>query len=153
MNSKFADYMEFPMGLPVAGSAADPDSLGYVYIVGFSERGIVKIGSAVNMMVRLRDLQCGNPFALKLRALVSIYEGSPAIIEFAAHRLAREHHIRGEWFRLDHEEALRIVIKAARDKKAKFGAYAKAFEKNNGPQGAEADEERRRKLRIKLGME
>ena len=83
MNSKFDDYKRFPLGLPMAGSINDPHSLGYVYIVGFSEPGIVKIGSTKHMPLRLNELQCGNPFVLDLKAAVSIYDGNPILVEFA----------------------------------------------------------------------
>lgn len=148
-----SDYREFPIGAPIAGSVADPLSLGYVYIVGFSEAGIVKIGSALAPGIRLAELQCGNPFELHLRAAVSIYEGSPVLIERAAHKIARARHIRGEWFELDDDEALEVVIKAARNKKAKFGASVEAFRAAAEPvDHAAAEEARRKTLRMRLGI-
>lgn len=158
MRAGLEDYFRFPIGLPIAGSVVDPHSLGYVYIIGFEEPGIVKIGSAISIGLRLMELQCGNPFELHVRAVVSIYEGSPVLVERAAHRLAADHHIRGEWFSLTAEDALAVVIKAARNKKAKFGSYAGAYEKSmQRPdwEGIEAqsEAERRRILRRKLGME
>jgi hypothetical protein len=127
-NSRFEDYKRFPLGLPIAGSICDPKSRGYIYVIGFAEPGIVKIGSAKAPNQRLADLQCGNPFELKVKALVSVYSGNPVNVEFAAHRIASDHHIRGEWFELSEDEALRAVLKAARDKKVRHGAYAAAYE-------------------------
>lgn len=161
--TKLEDYMRFPLDYPpVAGTSMDPDSLGYVYIIGFEESGVVKIGSARSVSGRISELQCGNPFELQCKAAVSIYEGNPVHIEMAAHRLAAEHRIRGEWFLLEVEDALRIVIKAARNLKARFGAVIEYFEEREALHRAAlddtsaaeaAEEERRRVLRVKLGME
>lgn len=160
VRSKFEDYFKFPVAVPMAGSSIDPESLGYVYVIGFSEPGIVKIGSAVSPGCRLTMLQCGNPFELKLLALVSIYEGNPMLVEYAAHRLAKEYRIRGEWFELSAERAVKVVLRAARNLKAKHAAYATVLEQTMADRrvliDAEykgEDSERRRKLRVKLGME
>lgn len=153
MNSKFDDYKRFPLGLPMAGSINDPHSLGYVYIVGFSEPGIVKIGSTKHMPLRLNELQCGNPFVLDLKAAVSIYDGNPILVEFAAHKLANDYQIRGEWFELEIDDALKIVLKAARNVKAKFGAQALAADDAMVCKAADHEAERRRILRQKLGMD
>lgn len=156
-NSKIADYKDFPIGPPTAGTVLDPDSLGYIYIIGFEEPGVVKIGSAVSVGTRMAELQCGNPFELRLHAAVSIYEGSPVHIEFAAHRLAGEHRIRGEWFALDGDEALALVIKAARNAKARFGAQSVAMrEAEDARLAALADggeDERRRLMRTRMGID
>lgn len=134
MNVGFlSDYKSFPVGLPSTGCAADPDSSGYVYIIGFSEPDIVKIGSATAVGVRLAELQCGNPFELKVIAAVSIYEARPILIEFAAHKIAKEMgaHIRGEWFELSADDALRCVIEAAKSKRVKYSSFHGAMKKQN----------------------
>lgn len=153
MNSGFDDYKRFPFGLPIAGAVTDPNSLGYVYLVGFSEPGIVKIGSTSCVPTRLNDLQCGNPFELQLFAAVSIYEGNPLLVEMAAHKLALPALIRGEWFELETDDALKIVMKAARNLKAKFGAQAVACDDAMKCRAADNENERRRILRRKLGMD
>jgi hypothetical protein len=159
MRTKLADYTVIDLNLPpVAGGPGDPDSLGYVYVIGFAEAGVVKIGSAKWPTIRMGELQCGNPFELQLKAVVSIYDVNPSLIEFAAHRLAKEFHIRGEWFELTTHQALRFIIKAARDKKAKFGAASEAFAASMARHNAAmndntAEVERRALIRRKLGMD
>lgn len=141
--------------MPTAGGCADPHSLGYVYIIGFDEPNLVKIGSATCVGSRLAGLQSGNPYRLRLHYAVSIYEGNRIAIERGAHAIAKDCCVLNEWFRLAPADALEIVIKAARNKKAKFGAYALAYEATRLPPiDKEAEEvERRRRLRIKLGMD
>lgn len=160
--TQLKDYMRFPLDQPpTAGTHFDPHSLGYVYVIGFEESGVVKIGSASSVAARLRELQCGNPFELRCLGAVSIYEGNPVHVEMAAHRLAAEQRIRGEWFLLEAEDAIRTILKAARNLKARFGAAIEAFEDveamhaaSLAPSAHEAAEaERRRVLRVKLGME
>ncbi len=160
VKSNFEDYFKFPVAHPMAGSIIDPHSLGYVYVIGFEEPGIVKIGSAANPGMRLTELQCGNPFELKLLATVSIYSGNPCLVEFAAHRLASQYRIRGEWFDLSAERAVKIILRAARNAKVSHAAYAAVLAQAEIERTAErvlddsgGDSERRRKLRIKLGMD
>lgn len=157
----FEAYKTFPLGMPpTAGSVADPHSLGYVYIVGFDEADVVKIGCARCPATRLLELQVGCPFELKIHALVSIHEGDRFVIEGAAHKLAKDARIRGEWFELSVDEAIAVVIKAARNKKAKFTSPQAAHEKVMA-EHTEAierqrlidEDDRRATLRRKLGIE
>jgi hypothetical protein len=152
------DYFRVSDGIPHAGGICDPDSVGYVYVVGFDEPNIVKIGSATCPTSRLSELQVGNPFELQLKALVSIYEGNPTSVEFAAHRLAAEFRIRGEWFELDAGDAVLCILKAARMRKAKFGPYAFAFDQHASQEAharriEKMEQERLRALRVKLGID
>jgi excisionase family DNA binding protein len=64
-----------------------------VYFIG-GETGPVKIGKAMNPEGRLRDLQCGYPFELKILALV---EGSTGV-EQGYHRQFAHCRLNGEWF-------------------------------------------------------
>lgn len=152
---KLEKYGEFGGYIPMAGSMSDPHSLGYIYIIGFDEPGVVKIGSAQSPLTRLSELQCGNPFELQLRYVVSVYEGSPILIEFATHRLASEYKIRGEWFDLSAEEALAVVIKSARNAKAKFGAFIDAHNREidlHDMERKDAEARRQSALRLRLGI-
>lgn len=154
--SRLEDYSIFPVGPPIAGAVSDPDCLGYVYVIGFDEPGIVKIGSALSPGTRLTELQCGNPFELKLRSAVGLYEGSPVLVEFAAHKLLADRRIRGEWFHVDATDALRAIIKAARNLKAKFGAHCVAYQQQETDHRAaneNFDDDRRAQLRRKLGID
>jgi hypothetical protein len=155
--SSFEDYFDFPLGLPAAGSSFDPDSRGYVYIIGFDEGNFVKIGQARCISTRIDALQCGIPYRLKLQAAVSVYSHEPWEIERAAHKLLADVREHSEWFAIDAVTALIAVLKAARDKKAKFGSWAarlREFEQVDHAAIREAEEEeRRRVLRVRLGME
>jgi hypothetical protein len=154
----FADYKEFGGLLPSVLSHADKGSEGYVYVIGFEEPGIIKIGAATCLSMRLSALQVGCPFELKLRAAISVYDASPFVVEFAAHKIAKENgsHIRGEWFNLEVDEALQIILDAARSKRVRYGSWhgaRMAEEESHKARLADADEERRRILRVKLGMD
>jgi hypothetical protein len=156
MPMKLSKYGDFGDMMLLAGGSSDPHSLGYIYVIGFEEPGVVKIGSAQSPLIRLSELQCGNPFELKLHYAVSIYEGSPILIEFATHRLAAERKIRGEWFDMTAEEALEVVIKSARNAKAKFGAFIDAHNRQlelHAESITAYHDERRQALRAKLGMD
>lgn len=150
------DYKEFPVGLPMAGSIIDPDSKGYVYVIGFEEPGVVKVGSAQSVLMRLDQMQTGNPFKLQLVGAVSIYDIEPHHVEREAHRRLKEYRIRGEWFDVDADEALMHVIEAAKSKRAKYGSWARAYRKTQVAhlRSIEEDElDRRKKLRCKLGID
>lgn len=157
----FDEYKTFPLGMPpYAGSVADPHSLGYVYVIGFEEADIVKIGSALAPDTRLGELQVGCPFELKILGLVSIHSGSPVLVEKAAHRLAKPAWIRGEWFELPVDDAIATIIKAARNKKARFTSALAAHERAMADHAETVDRERKQEedrrraiLRRKLGME
>jgi len=160
MTMDYSEYKQFPHGGAFAGSHGDPHSLGYVYIIGFDEPGIVKIGSALSPFTRLLELQCGNPFELKVLAAVSVYSSAPVLIEQAAHKLAADSWIRGEWFELDEDEAIAVVLQAARQKRAKVGSAFAAHQRVEEEARKRIEEletvgedERRRILRIKLGMD
>lgn len=154
----FEDYKKFENGLPSNLSYCDQTSMGYVYVVGFDEPGVVKIGSGTCLSMRLASLQTGCPFELYLRAAVSIYDASPFVVEYAAHQIAKSlgTHIRGEWFNLEVDEAIQVVLDAARSKRVKYGSWHNArknADEDNAKLVADAESERRRILRVKLGMD
>lgn len=154
MRKKCLDvFKQFPHGPPIAGGGGDAESLGYVYVIGFDEAEIVKIGSARSVGSRLSSLQGGSPFELKLLAAVSVYSDEPHHVEFAAHKLACEFRIRGEWFELGVDDALRAILKAARNKKIRVGSYIEAYEATmpKPPTKKECALAEQR-LRVKLGM-
>jgi hypothetical protein len=92
--------------------ALEQDFPSFVYVIQSGEDGPVKIGSAARPSKRIVNLQTSCWQDLFLRAVV------PAIgnvdIEQAAHVLAREHAIRGEWFDLTPAEATWFVLEAMR---------------------------------------
>lgn len=153
---KLDDYKEFPVGLPMAGSIVDPDSQGYVYVVGFEEPGVVKVGSARVISLRLDQMQTGNPFRLHLIGAVSIYDCDPCTVEREAHKRLKDCRIRGEWFDIEADDAIRHVIEAAKTKRTRYGSWAAAYRKTQVAhlRSIEGDErDRIKKLRVKLGMD
>ncbi len=153
-----SEYKKFPLGPPIAGSTADPDSKGYIYIIGFAEAGIVKIGSAISIGCRMVQMQSGNPFELKLLAAVSVYDLDPVYVEFAAHKMAKRMgaHIRGEWFELGEDDALRCVIEAAKSKRTRYGPASQAMQRVTDKvsnDNATYEIERRAAMRKRLGMD
>jgi hypothetical protein len=153
---KLADYSDFPLGPPMAGSISDPNCRGYVYVIGSAGSPFVKIGSAACPGIRMTELQCGNPNVLELMAAVGIYNLRPVLVEMATHRLVKDNNIRGEWFSLTKNQAITAVIKAARNLKAKFGPHVAAFNaaESDYREGRAKDEaERRRIMCRKLGVD
>lgn len=157
--ARLSDYKNISDVPMFARSTFDPDSIGYLYVIGLDGTDIVKIGSATAPTVRLKELQCANPFPLYLRAAVSVYDGNLAKLEFAAHRLAKDYWVRGEWFNTGVDNALAFIIKAARNSKVRIGPASFAYEAVSAAMDEQADswpeqeEERRAKMRLKLGME
>jgi T5orf172 domain len=68
--------------------------ISYVYIIGESRDGPVKIGVSTNPKGRLSELQTGTPVKLKVLAKFRGDEEQEAF----AHRLLGAHRINGEWF-------------------------------------------------------
>lgn len=74
---------------------------GYVYFMvhGGSDNtgaGMTKIGWARNPARRLKELQVGNPYRLRLEA---VFAGS-SLVENRVHRTLAPWRVRGEWFAL-----------------------------------------------------
>jgi excisionase family DNA binding protein len=82
-----------------------------VYFIG-ADHGPVKIGKAMNPEGRLRDLQCGYPYELKVLAIT---DGSTGV-EQGYHRKFAHCRLNGEWFErtaeIEHEIA-RLIRQAA----------------------------------------
>lgn len=69
----------------------------YVYIMEAGE--FVKIGVAKCPDKRLEQMQTGNPFAIKILALLPFSSPRQAYAEESRiHKFLRSHHFRGEWF-------------------------------------------------------
>ena len=70
----------------------------YVYLMKIGDRA--KIGKARDPAQRLKELQTGNPFALKLIGCIRcLSDGHAFEIEKALHAKFRNQRIRGEWFK------------------------------------------------------
>ena len=72
----------------------------------------IKIGIARNVTMRLRELQVGNPFLLRVVARHRIAHEAAANAEYLAHCALADRHHRGEWFEVTTAEA-RAAIRAA----------------------------------------
>lgn len=78
----------------------------YLYFVAVKGGDVVKIGMAVDVPNRMRDLQVANHKELELLVAVEV----PLHIERWLHGKLSEYRIRGEWFRLEGE--VRSVVDA-----------------------------------------
>lgn len=68
---------------------------GFIYLIEGGVGGPFKIGFTANSpRARLRTLQTGNPYALKLWAIID----GPIEFEAALHRLLAKYRLCGEWF-------------------------------------------------------
>lgn len=82
----------------------------YIYLIGWEKKGPVKIGVADDVKRRLKGVQTGNPYKLR------IYGSRPIItreLAFAAEMVLHSHlwekRMIGEWFDITIEEAKRIA--------------------------------------------
>lgn len=73
----------------------------HVYFVGADGTGLIKIGSAFDVELRLEQLQTISP--VRLRALFYVLHGGEAM-ERRLHRMFRTRRSHGEWFRADIDE-------------------------------------------------
>ena len=80
-------------------------ALGFIYLIRCGD--YLKIGIASNLYERLSQLQIGNP--LPLRLCCYFETTNPEKDEKSLHRLFQQHHVRGEWFRLDENEFHKAV--------------------------------------------
>lgn len=70
-------------------------------------QGFYKIGIASNVVQRVKDLQCGNPFSIKVVAFSPVKKA--AKIEAELHRTYSKKRTSGEWFALSKKDALNVV--------------------------------------------
>lgn len=81
----------------------------YVYVVGVSTNP-VKIGHASDVASRLCSLQIGCPDELVIHKAIPVIYGYAEIIERASHKLLSEHRRRGEWYNVDADVAISVVM-------------------------------------------
>lgn len=73
---------------------ADIDTRSRVYFVRAGDHGFIKVGVAVDVAARIRELQTGNPTKLVLLGTIV----GDRSLEAAIHRRFRDSRVRGEWF-------------------------------------------------------
>lgn len=131
----------------------------YVYIVQAGEDGPVKIGMAVDPVLRFRELQSANWQELTMPAIVPVF-GNRLKLEREAHRVATPYRIRGEWFDLTPVEAVSAVIRAASNIGMDIAPFELAQQRAKEERGAryrmqfaQEEEDRRAAMRRRLGMD
>jgi len=91
----------------------------YVYFLkAWGECPLIKIGSSRDPQHRLRQLQTGCPFRLKLLGTIRCTSDAHAkTVERRAHNIFYKQRRRGEWFRLSqsHEAQIMAVIRQCAD--------------------------------------
>lgn len=88
-----------------AGNKDCPQEGGYVYVIHALGTSRVKIGYSADPEKRLRELQTGSPFELRLLAK---WPGS-LDSELSAHRAFADHRCVGEWFEVDVQGIVPLV--------------------------------------------
>lgn len=79
----------------------------YVYIIGSDDYDYKKIGVATHVFSRLADLQVGNPFDLKLEAI--ILQKNAFELEKILHKRFSDYKVRGEWFEVTTDKIIEVV--------------------------------------------
>lgn len=82
-----------------------------MFIYAISDGEFVKLGKANNPLIRLANLQTGNP--RKLKILFTIRCDNPFTVEAALHRFYKNCHISGEWFKITNITTLYNNVKYA----------------------------------------
>lgn len=71
----------------------------YVYFIMAGKKKAIKIGVAINVQRRLKELQIGNHLPIALIAALPCDSRTHALeMERKFHRAFKNQHIRGEWF-------------------------------------------------------
>jgi len=86
-----------------------------VYFIrcGNKETDPVKIGRTSNLDLRLKELQVGNPYTLKLLFKLNCEssEQAKALERFLHKQMHRGYHLRGEWFKLNKSFSIQGLLK------------------------------------------
>ena len=128
----------------------------YIYVIRAGEDGPVKIGVATNPTLRITELQCGSWMDLSFVAVAAVITGLARTAENAAHHVAAEHRIRGEWFDLEPLEAVSAILAGAAKAGVSVVSLKEYWHRQSILGKAElvsAKIERVRLLRVKLGMD
>jgi hypothetical protein len=79
---------------------------GYVYLIAgqqIGNRTEVKIGNSKDPKRRLRQIQTGYPYRLKLIHTITCYQRHPYYVEKRIQYWFWQHHLKGEWYKLSPE--------------------------------------------------
>jgi hypothetical protein len=89
------------------------DPCRHVYVLD-TGAGYVKVGKARSVKLRLKTLQAGCPFTIKLVHVVETGAHSGTVVEAAAHRLLKLHRVERDWFSCTPQQAIDAVNEAVR---------------------------------------
>lgn len=81
----------------------------YIYVIGASEEGPVKIGYSADPSVRVRKLQTGHVEKLRIFYTQAVSENAVRKAERQIHTTIGYLRIRGEWFNLSVNDAIAEV--------------------------------------------
>lgn len=98
----------------------------FVYFIqcGHDKKPPVKVGVASNIDKRLKSLQTGNPYELKLLCSIECKNTKEAYnLECFIHSELKSRRIRGEWFSTCMRRVNKIVSKLHTHKEINFDAY------------------------------
>lgn len=140
------------------GSARIFGVKSFVYVIQPEGHAACKIGVAELLQGRLAELQCGAWAKLRCMAAIAVVDGNAIKLEQATHRLLkrRGHHLIGEWFDISYETAAQAVVAVADERGdlvESLEGIRKAERERHAITVAEAEAERLRVLRRKLGMD
>lgn len=115
----------------------------FVYVAASFPSGPCKVGRAINPDTRALDLQCGNPFKIRIWARCKTTESKA--LERAVHKKLSKQLMSGEWFAVTTAEAVAaihdvlagFVVKPNRASelmfveidRAKYNAYQRDYKK------------------------
>lgn len=68
----------------------------YVYVISCA--AYHKVGMARDPLRRMREMQVGNPFEMRIIRTFEVADYMASSIEARTHTVLREYHVRGEWF-------------------------------------------------------
>ena len=88
-----------------------PPYRSYVYIVGWSRAGPIKIGRTNALLKRLTQLQIGVPYRLRIWGAARVNDAAKA--ESLCHRHLRAAALLGEWFSIAPKSARQILAEIA----------------------------------------
>jgi len=98
----------------IKDEAPDPlDKSGFVYVIYIddsSNNRFYKIGMAVGFNSRFSNHQCSTPFDICVACVYFV--PNMRAEERSLHAMFAEKKVRGEWFKLDHEDLITISVRS-----------------------------------------
>jgi hypothetical protein len=82
--------------------------MNYIYVIGGTNKPY-KIGITGNLEQRLKNLQTGHPYELKIHYIEEIPESQVRLLEQTIHKTIKYRKTHGEWFDIELEDAIAEV--------------------------------------------